>query len=137
MTITFLTPIDLKPIVENLLTAELGTYTYQNGYSTTAISVGNPINVIKVNGLECIIDLYPTILSYMWLNDTTIVKQQWTITLIQREGTNLIPATEKLMAYFWKGDGKYIPQDLQTETYEQYRFNFIYEALKSNINIIK
>ena len=137
MSDTFLDPITLKPLLEQLLVNELGTYTYQNGYTMPAISIGNPDNVIKVSGLECIINLYPTILSYVWMNDSSIVKQQWTITLIQRDGVNLIPGVEKLMAYFWKGDGKYIPQDLKTETYEQYRFNFIYEALKRNINIIK
>ena len=109
----------LKNKIEKLLVDVLGTYTYSNGYTMPAISVGNPQNGIKVNGLEVILPLYPYSCTQR-MSQTIYRKELWKFSIIQRNGSNaadLKKAADILTSRFRELKVEYVQQNDAVEDY--------------------
>lgn len=83
---TFLT---LRNDVESLLTGLIGTYKIGTAQPVPALWVAppQPPNNRIVTGLEVIIQKIPEIKSDWLINKRMILKEQWSITLYQRDAT--------------------------------------------------
>lgn len=79
----------LRNDVEMLLTGMIGTYKIGTAAPIPALWVAppQPPSNRVVTGLEVIIQKVPDIKSNWLLNSRTIIKEQWTVTLYQRDST--------------------------------------------------
>jgi len=114
--------VELRDKLGQALSPYLGTYTYPNGYTRSAISVGNPANNLQVEGLELVIPFFPNSKGGRWLTDTVEHTDVWTIYLVKREGAtaeDFINAGNRLKTIFARCETQYIPQNETIGTYEQ------------------
>lgn len=83
---TFLT---LRADVEVLLTGLIGTYKIGTAPAVPALWVAppQPPSNRVVTGLEVIIQKVPDVKTNWLLNSRTIIKEQWSVTLYQRDAT--------------------------------------------------
>lgn len=116
----------LKSILEILLDANLGTYSYPNGFTRRAIAIGNPPSDIRVQGLEVILPMFPDTKN-MGYSNTIVRCAEWEITLVMRDGCtpqDFIEATEQLSRTFVKSYGSFVPESSIVSSYAQYIFRF-------------
>ena len=123
----------LKNKIETGLSDVIGTYTYSNGYSRSAIAVGNPPNELKVEGLEVILPLMPEGTG-VWLSDSILSKDNWTIYLIQREGCtaqDFVTACTRMKRFFYNANFNFIPQSETIGTYNQFVISYSHTDLET------
>lgn len=84
--ITQFTPGDLVQFLKNEIPEYLGTYTYPEGYTTDAISVGTVPNEVEVDGFEVILPVYPRLSGGVYkTRRTTHIEQLWTLDFINHD----------------------------------------------------
>lgn len=140
------TALKLRAIIEQLLVDPgnklggnlLGTYTYESGFTESAIAVGNPPNDIEIEGLECLLPLFPDTKNE-WTTVAVHSEETWDLVLVQRNGTEsasptLPAAVDRLRRFFAVSEGVYIPQDDVLGSYPQYRLSFTISDLHPIIN---
>lgn len=132
-----LTPLILKGYLETLLAGVIGTYTHtDNGYTMSAIAIGNPPNKYTASGVELIIPLFPDIPQSQWLAGDVHRRELWDLILILHDGNRLTECVDRLTRFFITGHGVFLPASSAYGTKAQYRFTFthqdLYEGLKLN-----
>jgi hypothetical protein len=118
----------IKPALQDLL----GTYTYPNGYTRPAISVGNPQNNLKVSGLEIVLPMLPENEKSIWLSNTIYYEDCWDIRLLQRDGCDnetFLEACNRLRRYFPRSHSNYIPQDTNIGNYPMFVISYRHEDI--------
>ena len=118
-----MTPAILKQHIEKAIAPYIGTYTYKNGYQTQAISVGNPENDLKVDGLEIIIPNFPKIIKSNQSGRFSHREELWDICIIKRSEQDkgkFYQAVDSLLGYFPRCYGNEILQSDIMKTYHQY-----------------
>lgn len=126
-------PIEFKNRIELILTDYLGVYTYPSGYTSPAVSVGEPPSDLKVQGLESVIYLPQVIEPTQQLggNAGMFSKILWTIMLVARPESdteppstgNLYEAHQILQRHFQQFTSVHTPRNSILKTFEQYRCN--------------
>lgn len=116
-------PLDLKNYILAAIPDQIGTYTYNNGYSTAAFAVGNPPNDITVTGIEIIIPNFPHITSSSQHGDSWLHRcEKWDIYIINhsQDKAKWFTAIDRLMRYFPRCFGRDIPQSNPTKDLPMY-----------------
>lgn len=116
----------------------IGNYLYESGLVEPAIAIGNPPNNIDIQGLECLLPLFPDTSTY-WTTTSVHSEETWDILLVQRpppEGQffTLPAAVDRLRRFFVSSEGVYTPQDDVFGSYPQYRLTFKRSDLRPIIN---
>lgn len=126
-----LTIKDVKPKVESAIGDLLGTYTYPNGYTRKAISVGNPPRQVEVSGLEAILPMLPKTETVKWLTDSLYFCEYWSIYLIQREDCDnetFFDACTRLKHFYQCSNAKWIQAENDI-SYPQFVLTFKWEDI--------
>lgn len=116
----------------------LGSYIYESGLVDHALAIGNPPNGIEIDGLECLLPLFPDTKNE-WTTAFVHSEETWDITLVQREipegqSPTLCAAVDRLRRFFAISEGRYFPQDDVLGSYPQYSFTFRRSDLHPIIN---
>lgn len=105
-----LTPRILQEALKQILTSEVGTYTFRDaggagtGFVMPAISIGKPPDEAIVDGLEIILPLYPYTPDNISAGAYNFKCQYWDIKLIARNyaaKASLVAAVENLSRRFY------------------------------------
>lgn len=129
-----LTSTKLSEKIKTALSDVIGTYTYPNDYTRSAIAVGNPPNEVKVSGLEVIIPMMPKGTAD-WLSDSLYIRDTYEIYLVKREGctpSDFVEACSRMRRFFYNADFQYIPQNETIGSFEQYVIKYKHEDLEDS-----
>lgn len=127
-----LTIKNLKPIIENYLDGLIGKYVYPNGHETKAISVGNPLSKIEVEGLEIILPLFPKTEKACWLSNQIFFEEYWQITVLQRKNCSnetFFEACERLKRSFPYSNSNYMAAESDL-AFPQFIISFRWEDIQ-------
>lgn len=124
----------------------LGTYTYENNWQIPAITIGNPGNVVKAEGLEVVIPLMPAT-DEGGMSEEVDQVQRWDVLLVQRDPAPLqspaLPeAVERLSALFnfsFQGrvSGAFVDADTVLGSYPQYTFTFWADSARDTSTLVR
>lgn len=127
------TPATIYNLISTLLDSSLGIYTYPNGYTEPAISIGNLDDSITVSGIECVINPVPTTTN-LWGAYRSSIKYKWSFDLIAHgeDTTSLFKASEILLKYIPTLKVFYVPSRADLVQVPKACFEFTtYESLRS------
>ena len=120
---------DIYTWVSENLSDLLGTYTYPNGHSKPAISIGNPLNEISFSGsLEVVIPLTPSRTKSIRTGAYFHREDYWDIYLIQRDRSgNVVIAAERMLTSFIQANAQDFPVKIEGETFPSVRLTIIHK----------
>ena len=132
--------VNLMEMVKSVLVNQLGTYIYPSGYTCPSVSVDNPENNIKIQGVEAIIPLSASAYESRWLSGKKVFrKEKWQIILVDHPyGDNyeskLISANDRLSRFLPNSTSIYVPANSIYKSLPQCVIKFCYEDVQSAIN---
>lgn len=116
-------PSELRNCILGIIPDQIGTYTYNNGHSSVAFTVGNPPNDITVSGIEIIIPNFPHVESATAHGDSYIHRcEKWDVYIINHDNDKAkwFTAIDRLMRSFPRCFGRDIPQSNPTKNLPMY-----------------
>ena len=125
---------EIKQVIEWVLKDFLGTYTYPNGFTRQAVSIGNTLGNVEVSGLEVIIPVFGNVSHSCPLSNGTYTDQHWRIIMVQRDNNlgNLGGAIRAFLGsrcFIVKSGSNYTQQD-PTRTFHAYTALVRYQTIE-------
>ncbi|MGL6342701.1 MAG: hypothetical protein ACRC80_26625 [Waterburya sp.] len=132
-----MTPKKLKDHIVYCIGDDMGSYTYKNGVTEKAIAVGNIPNDVKVTGIEVILPIFPNYSKSNQYGDTYHHREEkWEVHLIlHSQDKGLFYSTiDKLLRYFSRSYGVFLPPNSITRSLPQYTLTIIHSDAYRKIN---
>jgi hypothetical protein len=124
-----MTPSELKSYVQQAISAQIGTYIYNNGFTCPAIAVGQIPNEIKVVGIEVIIPNFPRIPQSFQAGDIFMHREErWTIEVVNhgKDKAAWYTTIDRLLRYFPRTNGIDIPQANPLTSLPRYQLTIVH-----------
>lgn len=133
------TPVSAQSLYEylkQLLSNELGIYSYSGNYEDVAICIGDIDDDVKASGLECVVPLIPDRKS-SWMGDRVRFIDRYDILLVEHspQDPKIQEAASKIARAFIKSYGVYKPGNSALQSLPQYRITIEFSDQLGNLKL--